>query len=152
MDMTSIDSLFGIAVERELEAFEFYKAAAGRMKDASVKSIFQELSAQEYGHMELLEKYRHDPSLEMKIDAPSSDFKISEATELPRLSIAAKPADAIALAMKKEQQAVEFYRAMASSAGDPGLKSVMENLANMELGHKHRLEKIFVDIGYPEAF
>jgi hypothetical protein len=32
------------------------------------------------------------------------------------------------------------------------MKDVFNNLANMELGHKHRLETVFVDIGYPEAF
>jgi rubrerythrin len=88
----------------------------------------------------------------MKFAAPPSDFKIAEATELPVLSFDAKPADAIALAMKKEQQAVEFYRALAQTALDNGLKQVLESLATMELGHKHRLETIFVDIGYPEAF
>jgi len=29
---------------------------------------------------------------------------------------------------------------------------MFENLARMELGHKTRLEHMFVDIGYPEAF
>jgi len=28
----------------------------------------------------------------------------------------------------------------------------MENLANMEMGHKHKLENAFVEIGYPEVF
>ena len=31
-------------------------------------------------------------------------------------------------------------------------KEIFENLVNMELGHKARLENVFVEIGYPEAF
>lgn len=152
MDKLEIEKLFSIAVDREMEAFEFYKAAAERVTDSAVKSIFQELAQEEYGHMELLEKFRHDPTLEMKISAPAANFKISEATQLPKLSIDSKPADAIALAMKKEQEAVEFYQSMAHAASDSGLKAMMTNLANMELTHKHRLENIFVNIGYPETF
>ncbi len=152
MDKLDLEKLFSIAIDREIEAFEFYKAAAGKIADGPVKSIFQELSKEEYGHMELLEKFRLDPSLEMKINAPSIDFKIAEATQLPKLSIELKPADAIALAMKKEQEAVEFYKNLASAATDSGLKSIMDNLANMELGHKHKLENIFVNIAYPESF
>lgn len=87
----------------------------------------------------------------MKIQAPP-DYKVAETTELPKLSIDMKPADAIALAMKKEQQAVEFYRALGESATDASVKKIFENLTNMELGHKHRLENVFVEIGYPEVF
>jgi bifunctional DNase/RNase len=34
------------------------------------------------------------------------DYKVAESVELPEITIDMKPADAIALAMKKEQQAV----------------------------------------------
>jgi rubrerythrin len=103
------------------------------------------------GHKELLEKFKYDPTMVMKIEAPP-DYKVAEATELTKLSIAMKPADAIALAMKKEQQAVEFYREFRDRATERSIKDVFENLANMELGHKHRLENVFVEIGYPEVF
>ncbi len=147
-----VDKLFEIAIGREIEAREFYRAVASRVGDPAVRDLFADLAKEEYGHMEILERYRHDPTLEMKIPAPSPDFKIAEATELPQLSVNAKPADAITLAMKKEQQAVEFYRNLATFSTDAGLKQVLESLANMELGHKHRLETVFVNIGYPEVF
>jgi rubrerythrin len=152
MNNPEIDKLFAIAINREIEAHEFYVSVAKKVRDTAVIEIFSELAQEEYGHMEILEKYRHDPTLEMKMPAPSSDFKIAEATELPRLSIDVKPKDAIALAMKKEQRAVEFYHALAGLTNDSGVRNVFESLANMELGHKHRLETVFVDIGYPEVF
>jgi len=152
MTISSIDELFSLAVARELEANAFYSAVAKKSNDKAVRKIFEGLANEEMGHMELLERFRADPTLPMKIKAPSADFKIAESTPLPELTINAKPADAIALAMKKEQQAVEFYRTMAASASNSELKEIFENLANMELGHKHKLENLFVDIGYPEAF
>jgi rubrerythrin len=152
MNSDEIDELFSVAIGREIEANEFYKAVAKRVRNPAVAEIFSDLAREEHGHMEVLEKYKHDPTLEMKIQAPVSDFKIAESMNLPRLSPDAKPADAIALAMKKEQQAVEFYRALALRSSDSALKQVLDNLANMELVHKHRLENAFVEIGYPEVF
>ncbi|MBN2382365.1 ferritin family protein [bacterium] len=152
MDTTKIEQLFAIAVSRELEAHDFYSAAAKRMNDQNVKDIFNRLAKEEMGHYELLEKFRYDPTAIMKISAPSADWKIAESEELPTLTIDMKPKDAIALAMKKEQQAVEFYQALAKATEDASTRDMFLNLANMELGHKHRLENIFVDIGYPEVF
>lgn len=152
MDMEEIRRLFGIAIEREIEANEFYAKAAKSMNDAAVRAIFNDLAKDELGHMELLERFREDPTLQMKMIKPDVDYKVAEEVALPKLSTDMKPADAIALAMKKEQQAMEFYRNMAAQCSDSGLKDIFNNLADMELGHKSRLETLFVDIGYPEAF
>ena len=152
MDKLEFDNVMSIAIKREIEANEFYTDVAKKMADPEVKKTFTQLAGEEMGHMELLEKFRSDPQMPFKIGAPSNDSKVAEATELPRLSTEMKPADALALAMKKEQQAVEFYRGLSASSTEAGLKATFDNLANMELGHKNRLENLFVDIGYPEAF
>ena len=147
-----IEQIFSDAILGEIEAYEFYQSVYERVADKTVKEVFKQLAQEERGHQELLERFKYDPTLIMKIKPPSADYKIAEATELPKLSIDLKPADAIALAMKKEQQAVEFYRSLSASAADEGTQKIFENLANMELGHKHRLENVFVEIGYPEVF
>ena len=152
MDRLQLEKLFAVAIGRETEAFEFYDAAAKKVADRSVSETFMQLAGEELGHRELLEKFRYDPTLVMKMSAPPADFKIAEATPLPVLSTGMKPADAIALAMKKELKAVEFYLSLAQSSIDTGLRDIFRNLANMELGHKHRLETMFVSIGYPESF
>jgi rubrerythrin len=63
-----------------------------------------------------------------------------------------RPAEALALAMKREQEAAEFYLGLARAAADPALRAAFEDIARMELGHKARLEGMYVDVGYPEAF
>lgn len=152
MDTLEINRIFSMASQRELEANAFYTKVAKSSESTDVREVFEQLAHEELGHFELIEKLKNDPSLSLKIQAPEQDFKLAEATELPALSAISLPKDAIALAMKKEQQAVEFYRGLADSAQDGELKDIFENLANMESGHKHRLETVFVDIGYPEAF
>ena len=152
MDQMQVEQILSMAITREIEAYEFYQQVYERAQDETAKGVFKQLAKEEQGHREMLEQYLHDPTMVMKIQAPAADYKVAEATELPKLSIDMKPADAIALAMKKEQQAVEFYRALGKDAQDESVRKVFENLANMELGHKHRLENVFVEIGYPEAF
>lgn len=152
MDRLDLEKLFAAAIGRENEAFEFYGAAAKKVVDPSVRETFMQLAGEELGHRELLERFKYDPTMVMKISAPSADYKIAEATPLPALSVGLKPAEAIALAMKKEQHAVEFYRSLTGLSTDAGLRDIFQNLANMELGHKHRLETMFVSIGYPESF
>jgi rubrerythrin len=152
MDAQEIQRVFGMATQRELEANAFYLRVAGSAADPEVKKVFTQLAEEEMGHFELLERLKNDPSLPMKIAAPGQDYKLAESMELPPFSDTMKPAEAIALAMKKEQQAVEFYRGLSAGATVSGLKDIFDNLANMELGHKHRLETVFVEIGYPETF
>ena len=53
--------------------------------------------------------------------------------------------------MKREQQAAELYRAFAAQAVNGSDKEALENLANMEMGHKHKLENASVDVGYPDV-
>lgn len=152
MDQLQFEKLISVAIKREIEAYEFYRDVASRVDAPAVKKIFAELSDQEMGHRDLLEKYRMDPSVSIRFNAPA-DLKVSESVqEDPLLSIDMKPAEAIALAMKKEQQAVEFYRGLAEMTDEPEIQQTYQSLANMELSHKNMLEKVFVDIGYPEAF
>lgn len=152
MAQTQVEQILAGAIGREIEARDFYRQVAERAGNSTVKETFQQLAQEEAGHQELLESCRADPAKLLKIQAPAVDYKVAEITELPAFALDMKPADAIALAMKKEQQAVEFYRQMEANAADSGVKAMFANLANMELGHKHRLENVFVEIGYPEVF
>ena len=154
MDKIELGRVFSLAIHREVEAYEFYCRVAERVRDPNVKAVFTELSQEELGHKELLERFKSDPTLVIKFNAdkPLVDYKVAETTELPKLSIDMKPADAITLAIRKEQQAMEFYQGLAQAASDAELKRIFEGLARMELGHKVKLENVFVEIGYPEVF
>lgn len=152
MDTLELEKVFSLAISREIESHEFYKKVARQAKNPAVKTLFEELAREEMGHMEFLEGFKADPTKMMKISAPPANYKIAEATKTPKLSIDMKPSDAIALAMKKEQEAVEFYRSLGKVCIDKNTCNIFENLANMELSHKNKLESVFVEIGYPEAF
>lgn len=152
MNLTNINKLIDFAIEQEHQADEFYTAAAKIATNPAVKQLFLELAQDEQGHANLLEMYKKNNDLGAIFKSQVVDYKISETQDMPDLSISMKPSEAIAVAMKKEQQAAELYRSLASNAIDIHEKEALENLANMEMGHKHKLENAFVDVGYPEVF
>ena len=152
MDRNTFEVIIGKAIEREIEAREFYSALAGAVKTDYLRGLFTDLAQEEQGHRNTLELFLRDETRLLQFVAPAKDLKISEATEDPPLTLEMKPADAVALAMKKEQAAVEFYSSFAAGASDPETKNVFVKLAAMESNHKHRLENLFIEIGYPEAW
>jgi rubrerythrin len=62
------------------------------------------------------------------------------------------PKEALQLAMKKEEQAAATYRAFAGVCQDPETSRTYLELAEMERGHKCRLEELFVNAAYPECW
>lgn len=151
MDSEELGKLFDMAIGREVEAHDFYKEVSEKVSDPKVQDIFLTLARDEKGHEELLWKYKGDPKAPIKF-SPPKDWAVAETVELPPVSADMKPADALALAMKKEQQAADLYQSLADWATDDGLKAIYQNLSNMEKGHKHTLEGLYVDVGYPEVW
>jgi len=151
MEREQFEALMEIAIEREIESFQFYTDVAETMKDKSVKKIFEQLAKEEIGHRNLLQEYKNIPDMAIRFKAPK-DYKVTDTVDLPTLSIAMKPAEAIALAMKKEQMAVDFYNELATHATDDDIRNACLELAKMETEHKVKLENIYTDIAYIESF
>jgi len=109
------------------------------------------LTEEERKHRALLEGFLTNESLHMKFKA-GQDYKVSETVEMPKLSMEMKPVDAIALAMKKEEEAMNMYLNFAQASDDTEQKEVFENLARMEQSHKANLENLYTDMAFPEAW
>jgi rubrerythrin len=147
----TIREILEAAISREEDAQVFYTRVAAACDNAYVRQLFTQLASDEQGHKEFLLGCLKDPKLLQKLPLPA-DYKVAEATSRPQPSATMTPADAIALAMKREQGAVEHYRQLAAMATAPDYRQAFEGLAAMEAGHKTRLESAFVNIGYPESF
>ena len=151
MDLQEYKKIVELAIGEEVAASIFYQDAADRVEDPYLKKMFAELSEDEKGHKRILEKILTSDSIQRYFKT-SVDLKVSETVDKPVLSTKMKPADAIALAMKNEEDAMRQYQQMADACDDPEKKKVFEDLATMERGHKNKMEKAFVDIGYPEVW
>ena len=150
--MKNYKEILKMAVGNEVEAYEFYRDAAAKMKDPAMKKTFMELADEESGHKVLLEGYLSNEMKDMKF-SEEKDYKVAETVEAPQaLSTDMAFKDAIALAMKKEQEAMEMYQQFADASEGAKQKETFLELAKMEKGHKVRLEGIYTDIAFIEAW
>jgi rubrerythrin len=138
------------AIGAEIEAYEFYAGVAEKTQDSNVKSIFEELANEEKSHRDFLEGVLSDRK-PMSIDE-TKDYKISAMVDKPKLSVTMKPVDAIALAMKNEEEAMIMYTALADVSNGKEQKELFESLARMERGHKFRLEEMYTNMSFPDVW
>jgi len=143
--------ILSFAVKSEIDANEYYLAIAKKAKDASVIQLFTELAADELNHKKSLEAYLKTDAKPL-VFAKAIDYKISEAVEKPGISADMNFVDAVALAMKNEQEAMDMYNAMADSSQSAEQKQMFEALAVMEKGHKAYLEDIYNNSAYGEVW
>ena len=151
MKQSVYDDILEQAIRGEIEAAQFYSDVAEKSDNAYLKELFQTFSEEEKKHRQILESFRDDPSAAISFEKVP-DFHVAETVDEPALSIDMTPADAIALAMKKEEAAMRNYTELAEVCTNPDRKKLFTELAAMERGHKNKLESAFVDIGYPEVW
>ena len=139
------------AIANEVEAYEFYKGVSEKSGDQNVKVMFSQFATEELGHQKLLQNL-----LEGKISAihfnESVDYKFSETVDKPALSLSMKPKEALALAMKNEEEAMQMYEALAAASDTPEQKKLFQDLALMEKGHKARMEDHYMNVAFAEVW
>ena len=139
------------AIDKEVEAYAFYQAISEKVNDSSLKSLFKELAEQETLHRKTLLEYLTGGKKELKFDEVK-DYHLSDMIEKPGPSSDMKPLDGLKLAIKKEEEAKEMYEKLAEASPDADQKKIFEELAKMELGHKARLEDIYTNAAFAEAW
>ena len=143
--------IIATAIDREVEAYTFYRGIADKVKDSALKSLFAELAGEEKKHREFLQGMLTKDISKMKFD-PSHDYKVADTLPSPALSVDMKPLEGIVVSIKKELEAMQMYTQLANLAKDTETQLLFSQLANMERGHKARLEDIYTNMAFPEAW
>ena len=151
MDNKDFKEIIDFAVENEVEAYEFYRDAAVKLNDEHLKEVFGDLAKEELEHKRFLEEFASSGIETIKLD-DVSDYKIAETLDTPKLSVEMSFIDAISLAIKKEQEAMDMYRNLADACLDKEQKDLFVGLEKMEKMHKARLEDIYIDTAYAEVW
>ncbi|KPU44268.1 rubrerythrin [Oxobacter pfennigii] len=151
MNSEEYKDILKLAIENEVEAYEFYDYAVSKVKDANLKSIFEKLAEEELRHKKILEGFINNEDKPLRFNRPTN-YKISETVETPKFSPDMKFADAIGLAMKKEEETMNMYKSFADISDDDGQKNIFLELSKMEEGHKTRLEDIYTNAAYAEVW
>ena len=146
-----LTELLETAMYKEIASEAFYSAGQSKTDDPGAKSLMKDLAADELRHLEILKglkdrdwekgqwNKKEIPNLMISEHLTNSD-KL-EGTSLQ---------GTLVTAMKREQQAVEFYSRMMSVLRDEEAKRLCERLVHEELKHKCRLELLYDDLFYGE--
>lgn len=142
MKFVTLDEVIRFAVDREDTAYKLYKRAAELSTSIASKKMFEELAAEEATHKDVFSKIDEEKAESHKL------------CKLPEASIAKYLADVtfradltyneiLAFALKTEENAYQLYKAAAGMTDDPRLQKVLMSFADVELGHRRRIETIY---------
>lgn len=142
MKFVTLEDVIKFAVDREDTAYKLYKRAAELSTSIAAKKMFEELAAEEATHKDVFSKIDDEKAEHHKL------------CTLPESSIAKYLADVpfrenlsyseiLAYALKTEENAYQLYKAAAGMTDDPKLQKLLMNFADVELGHRRRLEAIY---------
>jgi rubrerythrin len=152
MAADNLKTIITLAIDNEIEAYEFYQNASKKItSNDNLADTFQELAVEEQKHRKFLQDFLDGNIQDFKIDG-FNDYHIAEGVEKPKLTTDMKFADAIALAMKKEEEAMVMYKRFADSSTNENQKKLFLDLSKMEEMHKVKLEKIYVNAAYAEVW
>jgi rubrerythrin len=143
--------IISTAIDREVEAYTFYRSIADKVKDPALKKLFTELAGEEKQHREFLQGMLSKDVSKMHFDA-KKDYKVANAMPTPPLTADLKPLDGLVISIKKELEAMQMYTQLAKLSADVEQKLLFSQLANMESGHKARLEDLYTNMAFPEVW
>ncbi|MDD3071546.1 ferritin-like domain-containing protein [Methanoculleus horonobensis] len=151
MDTEEYRSIISNAIDREIEAYTFYRTVKEKVTDENLKNLFNELAGEESKHRKTLEALLTKEPGKLAFNT-KRDYKVADALETPPLSADLKPLDGLVIAIRKELDAMQMYTQLAGLSVDPDQIELFESLASMERGHKARLEDIYTNMAFPEAW
>ncbi|MDQ7096439.1 ferritin family protein [Desulfosporosinus sp. PR] len=148
----SFKDVIAFAIKNEVDSYEFYHNMAKKItSDSNLADTFEELAIEEQKHRDYLQDYLEGEIPEIQL-ADFEDYHVSESVAEPKLTEDIKFVDAIVLAMKKEEQAMNMYKKLALLSTDDRQKELFSDLSRIEEMHKVKLEKIYVNAAYVEVW
>jgi len=136
------------AIRMEEDGYNFYKKAEGCTKDKFGKLMYSSLAEFEVQHKKYLEALLKNitpkaSELERPLpkDRLKSIFAAAGGDVCERVPPTAGDVEALTLAMGKETESYELYKAAAKSAAEPDVKALFERIAKEENQHYEILEQ-----------
>ena len=133
--MNTVEEILRFAIEREVEAAEFYADLATRTEAAGMREVFLEFSAEELRHKARLEAVQAGAQ-RLAPEQSVVDLKIADyLVDVPE-DASLNYQDALIVAMKREQAAYRLYSDMAEQVDAAQIREVFLGLAKEEARHK----------------
>lgn len=146
MRFGSFEELVSYAIEKEKEAAAFYDEVAGQETFSGSKNMLADFANEERKHQKMLEGILSDKG-------KLSDYKLTWIPDMKRSNYLVEMnyqkgmhyKDILAIAMKREEKALEFYNDAARENKNNDHARMFRILAQEEAKHKLGLEKLYDD-------
>ena len=148
----TVEKALQIGVTMEEGAFRLYTDAQVKVNNPGSKQLLKELAADEAKHREYFVNALKDPRKVMDASNMADlkrkvvDLKVSDPLRQEPLNPDASYQDILIFAAKSEKLAYEFYSALAKEFHALPVGKMWATFAQMELGHKQRIEKEYDDV------
>ncbi len=142
MNFVTLEEIISFAVEREETAYRLYKRAAELSTNIASRKMFEEMAAEEAGHKTVFSKIDLAEAMQ-KASSKIPDMKLSDYL----VDVPFRPDmsydEILRFAIKAEESAFQLYTAAAEMTDDPQLRKTLLVFADVEKGHKKKLEDIY---------
>ena len=139
-----VDEVLDFAIDREIEANQFYMGLAGRMENPTMRKVFEDFAKEELGHKAKLEAMKKGKAVALAPGAPDLNIADYVAGIEPTPNMDYK--DALILAMQKEKASFHLYTDLAEVVENQTQRKMFLSLAREEAGHKLRFEIEYDDV------
>jgi rubrerythrin len=147
-ELTGLEVL-GVAIRSEVEAHRFYAQALKVVRNPLLREKLSRLAAEEKRHRQILEE-RYKRSSGEEFPAIPRRGGVEGKGKMPK-DLA--PEAILKLAIKKEQEAAQFYRQQALKSADMSGRFMLEYLADFERSHEQSLQAELKALNrFPEWF
>ncbi|MHA1882812.1 MAG: ferritin-like domain-containing protein [Candidatus Thorarchaeota archaeon] len=145
----SFEELISLAIKREEEAYDFYMDSSKKSELSSSGKLLEDLAKQEVGHKEKLKEALGDgvcDTFTCTSVGEVEDLDLSKyLVDIP-LDASSSPQDILVVAIKREEAATNFYKALSELTQHTAHRTVFETLAKEEQEHKDILQEMYDDI------
>ncbi len=148
MDFKDLKAITDFAIEKEVEAADFYRAVSQEEPMSGVRDMLFEFAGEEMRHkamLENLEKQGFEKSL--------SEYKFKWITDIRRSDYVSDSDykkgmayhEILRVAMKREEKALRLYNYLLEKVETEGGKKLFRILCQEEAAHKLKLETLYDD-------
>ncbi|MEJ5245349.1 MAG: ferritin family protein [Bacteroidota bacterium] len=136
-----VKDIIEFAINKEIEAIEFYQKLQNIAKHESSKAFLKELEEMEVSHKTILQNYLDNPSGIGVIEQPTN-LLISNYIDDVEAESDITFQQILIIAMKREERAMSLYQQLAAEV-EGEARNVFIRLSQEEAKHKLQLETIY---------
>jgi rubrerythrin len=142
-EFKSLKEALTFAAEKEQASVDFYSQLAQRMEEPTTRALMEDLAAEEADHRSRVELEILKLGQVVEPDAIQARPHVTGIEALEDVPTDFSPLEGLRLAIRKEEAAFRLYVGLLAETQDPEIHEALLALAQEEVRHKVRFEKVY---------